>query len=312
MRIPECARFLLAAVVLAGCAGQQQQLTAQPLTASDIAVVQSEIKRQIGLYMIAAQQPPLVAIGGTRRAVTADDLKCGNGSINFDISQVKAELLTTIDNTTDFKLGLKIPIHLGAVSPSGEYKNIAGTTQTLTYNLWPLADQSKLFEDLKQHPISSDDLQKRLGTAPIATTLLNLREALVLGAVKRSLLVGTPPGEDMQPCFWDFNPEKPSSDAGNSFKLGLNVTHDATIGLSISAMILTAGATGESKSVTGNTLTVMFVQSRLKPLQKLRDEMDAACKPPAKKNCKEATEAYNNALQSGEGIGVLKKEFPTR
>jgi hypothetical protein len=131
---------LVAAVIgligLVGCANQQ------PLEAIDvraITAVQLEIKRQIGVYIAAAQSPPTVNIDGKVTPVSAipDAFWCGKGDIGLAISSVKAELTTTLDNSLGISAAFSIPANLVTVGPSAGYKRDVTSTQTLDYNLWP-------------------------------------------------------------------------------------------------------------------------------------------------------------------------------
>jgi hypothetical protein len=140
--------------------------------------------------------------------------------------------------------------------------------------------------------------------APIAEVLLSLREALINGAKK------SPSSKGPQPCFTDYNPDKPAADAGNTFKLGLSFTTDATGGLEIKVGILDLTATTEWKGTTGNTLTVSFVQRGLAKLQRAKDEVDALCKYPKKesdKACVDAVAAFRK-LQENTGVSVQAAE----
>src|SRR5204863_4965290 len=110
-----------------------------------------------------------------------------------------------------------------------------------------------------------------------------LREALINSA-KRS-------AQGPQPCFTDYNPDKPAGDAGNTFKLGLSFVNDKTVGLEIKVWILDLTATTEWKSTTGNTLTVSFVQRGLDVIQRAKDKVDVLCKYPRDPNGKECKDA---------------------
>ena len=67
--------------------------------------------------------------------------------------------------------------------------------------------------------------------------------------------------------------------------------------------ILSFSATGESKSTTGNTLTVSFVQQGIRKIQAAKDEVDQACKKPIH-DAKACTDAKAKlAALEGEGIG---------
>jgi hypothetical protein len=221
----------------------------QALNEKAIAVVQADIKHQIALYM--AVPPP-----DTR----AMQFWCGSGNIGFDISQVKAELTVTNEAIDNGGVKATIPLVV-SVGPSGSLKRDVTNTQVLTYNLWPVADD-------QQPSLGSADLK----SAPIAATLVSLRDALIEGASKSA------PGP--QACFTDYNLDKPSGDSGDTFKLGLTFVNDATMGLELKVSVLDLTATREDKGTTGNTMTVSFVQKGLKDIQTLQDEVGKECKFP--------------------------------
>jgi hypothetical protein len=138
--------------------------------------------------------------------------------------------------------------------------------------------------------------------------LLALRDALVLSAMRFDFSANPPKPRPPQPCFTDYNPDKPASDAGNTFKLALSITNDLTGGISIKVTVLNFSATGESKSTTGNTLTVSFIQHGLQPIQQAKDKVDAECKYPKQdsKACKDARDALAEAEASETGVGIVK------
>ena len=119
---------------------------------------------------------------------------------------------------------LKIPANIVTVGPLANAKVDATNSQTLTYNLWPL-------EMTRQPQLNSVSVEsKELQNAPIAQVLLSLREALINSAKKSA--------KGPLPCFTDYNPDKPSADAGNTFKLALTFVTDVSGGIDISVGIL--------------------------------------------------------------------------
>jgi hypothetical protein len=265
---------LTALIALTCCTNQQ---IVQAIDVRAISAVQAEIKRQVGIYMAAAQAPPTVMINGTPTPVSKieNGFWCGSGKIGFDISSIKAELTTTLDSSSDVKLGLSIPVNIVTLGPSAEYKRNVTNTQVLDYNLWPRELARQNSDIIKKHP-TDEDIQR----APIAQVLRDLRDALVFSAMKMDYTTNPPKPRQPQPCFTDYNPDKPGSDAGDTFKLGLSITNDISGGIQIKVTVLNFTASGESKSTTGNTLTVAFVQQGLKSLQQYKDAVDAECKYP--------------------------------
>lgn len=288
---------------LSSCASQQ---VVQPIDVGAISAVQAEIKRQVGVYLAKDSQSPTPIITVNGRATPLSQINdgfwCGNGQIGFDISSVKVELTTTLDNSGGANAAFTLPANIVTVGPSGGYKRDVTNTQTLDYNLWPLENQSS---SVLGQNVTEQDLEN----APIAQALLGLRDALILSAMKFDYSTSPPTPRPPQPCFTDYDPTKPAGDPGDSFKLGLSITNDITGGVSVKVTILNFSATGESKSTTGNTLTVSFLQktATTKSLQSLRDIMDTECKYPVKdaKKCTQATTNFNNSINGpGAGEGV--------
>jgi hypothetical protein len=260
----------------------------QALDSKAIEKVQAEIKRQIGIYMLAPAP----------NAGDSANYWCGKGAINFDIASIKAELTTTIETINGGGLKLKIPVSAVTIGPSASAKMDTTNTQTLTYNLWPVA----LGEQLSTLGAPS---QADIDGAPIAKVLLALRDAIIESAKKGV-------GKGPQPCFADYNPQKPSSDAGNTFKLGLTFVTDTTGGIDVSVGVLDLNASTEMKGTTGNTLTIAFVQRGLAKLQRARDRMDAECKYPKDPKgdaCKAAKKAFHDLQVSDGGIGIFEEDF---
>jgi hypothetical protein len=266
--------------VLAGC--QTVPAKRQALDATAIAAVQGEIKRQLGVYMRDAANRPVP---------NKREFWCGTGNVDFDVSQVKVELTTTLEKITNHSAGMKAPWGALEIDPSGTVKGDATNTEVLDYNLWPL--EMKRQQEILKGP------RKDEKPAPIADAILALRDALIASAEK------TAPGP--QPCFTDYDPAKPASDAGNSFKLGLSFVSDKTAGLEIKIGHLDITNTAEWKSTTGNTLTVSFVQRGLADMQRARDKADAECKYPKKyedKPCQDALTEYRKAQEAGGGYSA--------
>jgi hypothetical protein len=276
------AGILIVILVLAGCCANPPMR--QALDADAIGKVQAEIKRQVGVYIRAAQ----TSDGATEHG----PFWCGSGKIDFDISNVKAELTTTIENIGSVNLGLKIPVSKVTLGPSSGVKQDVTNTEVLDYNLWTIetARQSSEFLD---KPVTD----KELKDAPIASVLLALRHALVVSAQKSQL--------GPQPCFTDYNPDKPASHAGNAFKIGLTMVTDATGGIEVKVGIIDFTASQEYKGTSGNTLTVSFVQRGMTGLQLAKDAVDAECKYPKNSSdaCKKAKANYQAQQDVGGGIG---------
>jgi hypothetical protein len=269
-----------AAYAMSGCVSSPMR---QALDEQAIGKVQAEIKRQVGVYIRAAQEPDPAAKDGP--------FWCGNGTIDFDIANVKADLTTTIEHISGVNLGLKIPVSAVTLGPSAGVKRDVTNTEELVYNLWPL-QAARPGADVLTAPVKSDELDG----APIAQVLLALRHALIVGAQRSS------PGP--QPCFTDYNQDKPAADPGNTFKVGLTFVTDATGGLDIKVGILDLSGSLEAKGTTGNTLTISFVQRGVAALQVAKDAVDAECKYPKDGSaaCTTAKAAYEKLQDVGTGV----------
>ena len=266
--------LILVTWLLVGCTATRPSL--QALDSRAVGIVQAEIKRQIGVYLSAAKLPVTVTIDGKEVDVRTipNGFMCGSGKIDFDVLEVKAELIATIERVGDTNLGLKFPWNGVTVGPSGEYKSDTTNAQVLDYNLWPVEAErqpAELFALDRVPPVSG---------APIAQVLLDLRRALILSAMWDDYSTNPPHRRERQPCFTNYDPAKPAADAGHSYKVALTYVKDAKGGLEIKVGILDFTASHEVKATSGNTLTVMFVQAGLKDIQYARDRVTEECKYP--------------------------------
>jgi len=276
----------LAFNLMSGCATQKLH----PIDLAGVSDVQAKIKEQVSVYMRAASYLALVdqnygavvILNGKPIEIPPAEFSCGSGRIDFRIAAIKAELVTSLDKTTAAKLGLTFPILPVTLGPSAGTTSDTLNAQTLDYNLWPLATSDQTFLlPVKHWPESSPDydaLIPALNKAPIAIALLELRNALILAATTTDY--STNKQREAQACFTDYNPASPSADAGNSFKLQLQVTNDPSVGITIGVPPLNLSYSQDNKSVSGHTLTVTFVQRGVKHLQILKDQATKDCTFP--------------------------------
>ena len=227
--------FAIAALSLAGCAQRPPPVNA--ISVPVISKVLAEIKREVSIYQALAngwrtdpQQDPA--------GVANLHFVCGSGKVDFDIISINAELTTTNDNTASGSLGLTIPIvgPTGSIGPKGGGSREVSNTQRMEFTLYPIDDPT--------FRITAPDNK----SAPIAEALRDLRTALIRDAAAGGA------------CMYDYNHADPKSDKGHSYTLGLTVTDDANGGIDIKLAIISLSVSGETKSVTGNTLTVTFQQ----------------------------------------------------
>ena len=210
---------------------------------SAVSAVEANIKYQIGVYMALASLPPTITDSEGKQVTLSTDPKdytCGSGQISFDILSVKADLLASTESIPSGNIALKIPVEAITLSPSAGYKSDNTSTEELAYNVWfdPLSVQKAnraAFLDQKYIQVPAD--------APIASALLNLRNALLASALKVNPYTGVP--GKLEPCHWDWNidPQKPGGDPGDSVKFSIGVVKDANAAFGVNVFILSASVT---------------------------------------------------------------------
>lgn len=285
---------------LSACGPQQA-----PIDISAISAVQGEIKRQLLVYMRAAENTPIVAKVNVDGQQTEMDLRslppearrqyfwCGNGNIDYDITSIKAELQTTLVQKIGASAGFTVPI---PVAPSGTitFSRQATNSQTLDYTLWPIPFDLQR-DELHQMPAPSD---AELRGAQIAQVLLNLRYAQIGAALKVDPATGVPRGQP-QACLTNFSLAKPADDPKNSYSMGLTimVSVDGSVSVGVSALKLGLSAGGST--TTGHTLTVTFAQRDVEAMQAVRDIVDKKCAAPNgfSNDCKAAQRAYKELIE---------------
>ncbi len=282
------------ALIVAGC----ESAVPPPIDVRAIGQVQAEIKKQVGMYVLAARTAPvLILIDGKYTDIRGrkELFWCGSGNIDFDVSAVKAGLTTSLDTSAGFNFALTPPAPIPASGSFG-FSRGARNSQALDYNLWPLEMSLQGDAFLASETPTEEDLS----AAPIAQVLLSLRQAQITGATRTDYVTGVkrPP----QPCFTNYDPAKPAADAGHTFTIGLKITTTVKGEISVGVSAVKIGASVASTTETGHTLKVTFMQRGLAVLQALRDRVDAECKYPNvfREKCKAATVAYNQLRVDGE------------
>jgi hypothetical protein len=287
--------------VLGDCQGSP------PLQAIDvpaISAVQSEINRQVGIYLAASHQPIMINVGGQLmpiKNVRPPDggrmFACGTGNVAFEISQIKAELTTTSSKTIGGSAGITVPIHMVTIGAKAGDTVTATNTQTLSYQVWSVDKVSQNPNISNLHP-SREYVDK----TPIAQVLRDLREALVAAGTTYDYSQTPPVKRQPLPCFTDYDPKKPATASGNTYTLGLSIVNDITGGVTVSVAVLNLGITGEAKSTTGNTLTVSFSQPGIESIQIAQDAVDTECKYPKQDTaaCIKAKNVRSDAIKSND------------
>ncbi|TCA18546.1 hypothetical protein E0H68_03680 [Rhizobium leguminosarum bv. viciae] len=220
---------LLVASALVGCA-TSQTAHIQAIDSSRIQNVVDDMKRQVSVY-VAYQNSPQ----GTASVIRASATKpCGNGLIDFDIKSVNLKVLTTLESTVGG--GIEVgPVPVGGtttISAGASGGRTVSNTQELVLAADMLPNRSFVYAG-----------KENVRSAPIAGSLINLRDALIkAGEVGNRI------------CF----KTTPKSNSGNTYKLAVSIENTAGGSLSLGLAPLVMTASGETTSLTGNTLTVSF------------------------------------------------------
>lgn len=288
--------------MLGSCLWDERPAKIETVSVSE---VQSEIKYQVGVYMLAAQLPVFVNINKIPTVVSGNPefFWCGDGSLNFDIASIKVELRASVDTTAGATVGLSIPVPLITVGPSLSLKGEGKNETTYDYQIWPVdfAEQT----DFKQTSLASD----AVGKSAIAQALLSLRQGMVEAALNVDPSTGSrrPP----QPCFTAFNPNDPKAELGDTVKFALDFTRTVNGSVTIKIAALSVGPSASQVSVTGHTLTAVFVPSALKPFQKAAAAVTAACSPDSTSlKCKLAQAERDDAIRHAQNAMMAMKLRP--
>src|SRR5262245_45179471 len=215
--------------LVSGCAALNSP---QPISTSRIVEVVDDAKRQVSIYMSYQNSHRIVS--KTRH--------CGNALIDFDIKQVKLDLLSTFDATAEGGISAEgIPVSYIPVgfTLTG---SIEGTnTQELIFVAEPLANPNFVYIPSKDE-----------APAPLAVTMASLREGLIRESDKPNRV-----------CFRTV--KGGGDESSNSFKYAVTVVTDASGKLTLGLAPLTLSASGETKSTTGNTITFTFAPHKFGP-----------------------------------------------
>jgi hypothetical protein len=228
------------ALLLGGCATRTglPEVNAIPIDRTDVVV--AEVKRQVSLYqykVLELKQHPNE--DGALVKAKRKKFVCGDGEVDFDLTSVLMTLTTTASTSASGTVGANLPIVAPgqSIGPSLTVSRNVDNTQELNFTLYPIPVKPNFTYTSKD------------SRSAISDALFNLRTSLIRGA--------TFPGA----CLATYNWRDVKTDKGGSFKLGLTVTSDVKGGVDIKLAPVSANVSGEAKSVTGNTLTVMFQQT---------------------------------------------------
>ncbi|WP_158704601.1 hypothetical protein [Rhizobium sp. NXC24] len=157
--------------------------------------------------------------------------------IQFEITSVALSLTTTNDETAGASIGFSVPVLPGSAEFSGGASQTIEDTQELNIAVYP----SPVKSNFAYTPTNGSK-------SPLTDELLNVRKGFLDAATK--------PGA----CYYDYDYKDKNGDKGNTYKWGLTFTSSGNAGVSLKLAPVTAGVSGEAKSVTGNTLIATFKQ----------------------------------------------------
>ena len=265
-----------AGLVLSGCQTMKSQLPpVHTIDVNAVSAVQAEIKRQVGIYQRAS-----AADRARRLAAKPDkvDYWCGANGLDFEISSVKVDLLTSTDSTAKQNLGFKIPVSAFTLGPTGTHSYEATNVQELIYNEWLVSRPGGAPDETLVGPQSRAPSDR----ATLADILLALRNGLI-EASRKSRPPLAPNGP--QACFTAYNqaPDKAKDDPGDTIKIAFTAVGDATAGVSLDLGVASLGGSYEGKNTGSSTLTVSFRELGSVGFQACKDDKTKVCGPDGRR-----------------------------
>ena len=260
------------ASLLSGCQTLGSQLPpVHTIDVNAVSAVQAEIKRQVGIYRQAA-----AADRAGRQASKPDkrDYWCGANGLDFEITSVKVDLLTSTDHTTKENVGFKIPVSAFTLGPSVTHSYQATNVQELVYNEWVVSGARDAPDETLVGPQSRATSNK----ASLADILMALRSGLIEASRKsRPPLASNGP----QACFTAYSQVagKASDDPGDTIKIAFTAVGDTTAGVSLDLGVASLGGSYEGKNTGTSTLTVSFRELGSTGFQTCRDDKTKVCGP---------------------------------
>ena len=238
-----------------------------------VSAVQAEIKRQIGVYVRnvnddrAARSAP---------SVNKADHWCGSGKLDFEITSVKVDLLTSQDDTGKANVGLTIPISAFTIGPSASHSYEATNVQELICNEWLTSAGQTPDASFPRSLIGGQEKD-----APLAQILGNLRAGLIEAARKSKPPL---PANGPQACFSAYNqiPSKASDDPADSVKIAFTAVEDTTGGVTLNLGVVALGGSYEAKNTAASTITVSFREVGSENLKVCTNNPKQICEADAK------------------------------
>lgn len=230
---------VFAGCLLSSCATKLDRINAIPATRVGDAIF--EVKKQLSAYDAAiALYKAHPELDKDFIAASRKGFKCGKGLIQFEITSVALSLTTTNSSTLGASVGFSVPVLPGSADISASGSGTVDNTQQLDVAVYP-APLKPGFE----YTVKASD------RAPLRDELLAVRKGFLDAATQEGA------------CYYDYNYKDKKGDKGNTYKWGLAFTATGSAGVTLKLAPLTAGVSGEAKSVTGNTLTATFAQESL-------------------------------------------------
>ncbi|MFZ5747561.1 MAG: hypothetical protein ACOY45_07860 [Pseudomonadota bacterium] len=223
------------ALLLPGCVAGAGRAPARPRSISFETLVR-QIKHDIGSYIVQHQDDV---------EIKASEKPCA-GQVNFAISKVKLTVTTTIDQSSSGNVGLKVPLDLLTISPSGSGSRGLSNSVTTSLAIFPItAGPDAVVEDaaiaaqvLKQAPTAPAEF---MGT-PICDALNQLRADLIRTA-------------DVPPCF-NFGE---GDQRENSVKWAFTVTEKRQAGGKLELLLFSIGSEASQTRSFANVVETSFI-----------------------------------------------------
>lgn len=225
-------------LLLSGCA----QPAVEAINFKYLRDLQLDLKRQVGMYVAIAKAEP-VSSGPCS----------GKEPVDFEITAVKLDLITTRDAKIGADLSAKVPISAVSITPSISGSGEVNNTQELQFTEWALPTANQALEGKQRGAFD-------LRNAEITTALLDIRNAMT------SANVGQYRGVQLA-CFADDLPKKDdkgnysaSSDDGNKFVFGVTITRIEGVGVGLGLGPINFAISDDKTAKLQSTLTVAFAQ----------------------------------------------------
>ncbi|MFM0174750.1 hypothetical protein PQR33_36095 [Paraburkholderia sediminicola] len=237
----------LALLFLAGCCtGGIPQATA--IDAGQIGAVQTEVKRQVGDYLLYIHHER----DNATAANASGDAACAKNTIDFQIDSLLLDLHTTLTDDTTGNAGIKIPVGaVGSVGPAVSGGHKTENSQQIQFHEYPAPDgYYKSF-------FARQAFEKAQSGKDLSTLLIALHKGLL--AARSSA-----------PCLSGIDYAATGQKNVNSYVIGLTVTDNGKAGVDISLGPVTFGVAHEHTVINNNSLTVTFRQIDLAALPEVK------------------------------------------